>query len=235
MMGQWNPGASSNSSVHSSDDSDQTRAMPITVVLVDDHPLVLGGLEQLLASGQDFKVVAACDSVEAGYNAVMAFAPDVLVLDLMLPGEGGLTLLQRLDSSKPPAVIILTAVQDENLLLDAARSGARGIVLKAMAPRILEDCIRAVYHGERRLTVDGVDFWQRVLERQQVEREMSDQLTPRELEIVRLAAMRLDNQEIANRLSITVGTVKIHLHHVFDNLHVKGRHELLEFLREKRY
>ena len=209
--------------------------MPITIVLVDDHPLVLGGLEQLLASGQDFKVVAACDSVEAGYHAVMQFAPDVLVLDLMLPGEGGLVLLQRLDSDKPPAVIILTAVQDEDLLLDAARSGARGIVLKAMAPRILEDCIRAVYLGESRLNVDGVDFSQRVLERQQVEREMSDQLTPRELEIVRLAALRLDNQEIANRLSITVGTVKIHLHHVFDKLHVKGRHELLEFLRERRY
>ena len=209
--------------------------MPIKVVLVDDHPLVLGGLEQLLASGTDFKVLAACSTVEEGHQAVMAHAPDVLVLDLMLPGEGGLALLQRLDTTKPPAVIILTAVQDEDLLLDAARLGARGIVLKAMAPRILEDCIRAVHRGERRLNVDGLDFSQRVLERQQVEREIGGQLTPRELEIVRLAAMRLDNQEIANRLSITVGTVKIHLHHVFDKLHVRGRHELLEFLREKRY
>jgi two-component system nitrate/nitrite response regulator NarL len=209
--------------------------MPIKVVLVDDHPLVLGGLEQLLTSGQDFRVLAACSTVEEGYQAVMAHAPDVLVLDLMLPGEGGLALLQRLDTTKPPAVIILTAVQDEDLLLDAARLRARGIVLKAMAPRILEDCIRAVHQGERRLNVDGLDFSQRVLERQQVEREIGGQLTPRELEIVRLAAMRLDNQEIANRLSITVGTVKIHLHHVFDKLHVKGRHELLAFLREKRY
>jgi DNA-binding NarL/FixJ family response regulator len=207
--------------------------MPIKVVLVDDHPLVLGGLEQLLASGTDFQVMAACSSIEEGYDAVMTHNPDVLVLDLMLPpGEGGLVLLGRLDSSKPPAVI---AVQDEDLLLDAARLGARGIVLKAMAPRILEDCIRAVYQGERRLNVDGVDLSQRLLDRQRVEKELSEQLTPRELEILRLVALKLENQEIASRLTITVGTVKIHLHHVFDKLHVNGRHELLQLLRDKRY
>jgi two-component system nitrate/nitrite response regulator NarL len=210
--------------------------MPIKVVLVDDHPLVLGGLDQLLSSGADFQVMAACSSIEEGYEAVIAHSPDVLVLDLMLPpGEGGLLLLGRLDSSKPPAVIILTAVQDEDLLLDAARLGARGIVLKAMAPRILEDCIRAVYQGERRLNVDGVDLSQRLADRQRVEKELSEQLTPRELEILRLVALKLENQEIASRLSITVGTVKIHLHHVFDKLHVNGRHELLQLLRDKRY
>src|SRR6185295_1202988 len=146
--------------------------MAISVVLVDDHPLVLGGLEQLLSSGTDFKVIRTCSTAEEGYQAVMAETPDVLVLDLMLPGEDGLSLLRKLDVEKPPAVIILTAVQDEDLLLDAARLGARGIVLKAMAPRVLEDCIRAVYRGERRLNVDGLDFSQRVLERQQVEREI---------------------------------------------------------------
>ena len=210
--------------------------MPIKVVLVDDHPLVLGGLDQLLSSGTDFQVMAACSSIDEGYEAVLTHSPDVLVLDLMLPpGEGGLTLLGRLDSSKPPAVIILTAVQDEDLLLDAARLGARGIVLKAMAPRILEDCIRAVYQGERRLNVNGVDLSQRLADRQRVEKELSEQLTPRELEILRLVAVKLENQEIASRLSITVGTVKIHLHHVFDKLHVNGRHELLKLLRDRRY
>lgn len=209
--------------------------MPITVVLVDDHPLVLGGLEQLLSSGEDFKVVRTCTTAEEGYAAVMADTPDVLVLDLMLPGEDGLSLLRRLDSTKPPSVIILTAVQDEDLLLDAARLGARGIVLKAMAPRILEDCIRAVHQGERRLNVEGVDLSKRLLERQRAEKELGDQLTPRELEILRLVALKLDNQEIAMRLAITVGTVKIHLHHVFDKLNVKGRHELLQLLRDKGY
>jgi DNA-binding NarL/FixJ family response regulator len=209
--------------------------MAIRVVLVDDHPLVLSGVEQLLATGQDFEVVRTCSTAGEGYRAVNEDHPDVMVLDLMLPGEDGLSLLRRLDATKPPAVIVLTAVQDEDLLLDAARLGARGIVLKAMAPRTLEDCIRAVYRGERRLHVEGVDYAKRVEERQSVEAELSGQLTPRELEIARLVALKLDNQEIATRLAITVGTVKIHLHHVFDKLHVNGRHELQQLLRDKRY
>jgi two-component system, NarL family, nitrate/nitrite response regulator NarL len=209
--------------------------MAIRVVLVDDHPLVLSGLEQLLATGQDFEVVRTCSTAGEGFRAVNEDHPDVMVLDLMLPGEDGLSLLRRLDTTKPPAVIVLTAVQDEDLLLDAARLGARGIVLKAMAPRTLEDCIRAVYRGERRLYVEGVDYAKRVEERQSVEAELSGQLTPRELEIARLVALKLDNQEIATRLAITVGTVKIHLHHVFDKLHVNGRHELQRLLRDKRY
>ena len=209
--------------------------MAIRVVLVDDHPLVLGGVEQLLATGSDFQVVRTCSTAAEGYRAVMEDHPDIVVLDLMLPGENGLSLLRRLDATKPPSVIVLTAMQDEDMLLDAARLGARGIVLKAMAPRTLEDCIRAVYHGERCLNVEGVDFAKRVEERQNVEAELSEQLTPRELEIARLVALRMDNQEIATRLAITVGTVKIHLHHIFDKLRVNGRHELQQYLRDKRY
>jgi DNA-binding CsgD family transcriptional regulator len=83
--------------------------------------------------------------------------------------------------------------------------------------------------------VEGVDFAKRVEERRRAEEELSGQVTPRELEIARLVALKLDNQEIATRLSITIGTVKIHLHHVFDKLNVKGRRELQQLLRDKRY
>ena len=209
--------------------------MAISLILVDDHPLMLGGLAQLLGAEPDFDVIRACSTVEEGYRAVMTHTPDVLVLDLMLPGNDGLSLLRQLDATKRPAVIVLTAVQDQDLLLDAARLGARGIVLKATAPRILEECIRAVSQGEQRLTVDGVDLSKRLAERQTVETELGDLLTPRELEIMRLVALKLDNQEIAERLAISIGTVKIHLHHVYDKLHLNGRHELHLFLRDKRY
>jgi two-component system, NarL family, nitrate/nitrite response regulator NarL len=208
--------------------------MAIRLVLVDDHALVLGGLERLLGSEPDFEVIQTCSTAAEGYRAVIAHSPDVLVLDLMLPDDG-LSLLRRLDTTKPPAVIVLTAVQDEDILLDAARLGARGIVLKATAPRVLEDCIRAVYKGEGRLSVDGVDLSKRLVERQRVENELGDLLTPRELEILRLIALKLDNQEIADRLAISVGTVKVHLHHVYDKLHLNGRYELQVFLRDKRY
>src|ERR1700730_9955211 len=106
--------------------------MPISIVLLDDHPLVLNGLEQLLQSGTDFEVLATCGTAADGLHAVEALQPDVLVLDLKL--------------------------------LDAARLGARGIVLKAMAPRILEECIRTVHGGGYRLSVDGVDLSKRLAE-----------------------------------------------------------------------
>ena len=209
--------------------------MAIKLVLVDDHPLVLGGLEQLLRAEPDFEVLATCGTVEAAWKAVTSQNPDVVILDLNLPDEDGLSLLRRLDPAKPPAVVVLTASQDEDLLLDAARQGARGIVLKAMAPRILEDCVRAAYKGEYRLTVNGVDLGGRLQERKSVEMELEHLLTPRELQIVRLVALRLDNQQIAEKLSISVGTVKIHLHHVYDKLNLQGRHDLQMFLRDKGY
>jgi DNA-binding NarL/FixJ family response regulator len=209
--------------------------MPISLVLVDDHPLVLNGLEQVLRSEPDFQILATCGTAADGLNAVEALRPDVLVLDLKLPGQNGLDVLRRLDPNRPPAVVVLTASHDEEELLDAARLGARGIVLKAMAPRVLEDCIRTVHAGGRRLSVDGVDLSKRLVERQSAESELGNLLTPREVEIVRLVAARFDNQEIAARLNITVGTVKIHLHHVYDKLHLKGRRDLQLYLRSKQY
>jgi DNA-binding NarL/FixJ family response regulator len=209
--------------------------MAISLVLVDDHPLVLNGLQQVLQSEPDFEVLAACGTAADGLNAVEALHPDVLVLDLKLPGQDGLDVLRRLDPNRPPAVVVLTASHDEEELLDAARLGARGIVLKAMAPRVLEDCIRTVHAGGRRLSVDGIDLSKRLVERQTAETELGNLLTPREVEIVRLVAARFDNQEIAARLSITVGTVKIHLHHVYDKLQLKGRRDLQMYLRNKQY
>jgi two-component system, NarL family, nitrate/nitrite response regulator NarL len=209
--------------------------MGISLVLVDDHPLVLNGLQQLLHLEPDFVVLATCGSADDGLKAVESLDPDVLVLDLKLRNETGLDVLRRLDPSRRPAVVVLTASQDEDELLDAARLGARGIVLKAMAPRVLEDCIRTVHAGGQLLNVDGVDLSKRLAERQTVETELGRSLTPRELEIVRLVAAHLDNQEIAERLSITVGTVKIHLHHIYDKLQLRGRHELQLYLRSRQY
>jgi DNA-binding NarL/FixJ family response regulator len=209
--------------------------MSISLVLVDDHPVVLNGLQQLLGSEPDFEVLATCGTAEEGLRAVESLHPDVLVLDLKLPGQDGLDVLRRLDPSRRPAVVVLTASHDENELLDAARLGARGVVLKAMAPRVLEDCIRTVHAGGRRLNVDGVDLVQRLVDRRTAETELGESLTPRELEIVRLIALRLDNQEIAERLAISVGTVKIHLHHVYDKLHLHGRRELQQYLQNKQY
>ena len=209
--------------------------MPVSVVLVDDHPFVLGGLEQLLRAEPDFEVLATCGTLDEGWEAVSRHNPDVVVLDLKLGTEDGRAMLRRLDPSQPPSVVVLTASHEEDVLLEAARLGARGIVLKATAPRVLEDCLRAVHRGERWLKVAGVDLEERLAHRKCVEAELENALTPREMEIVRLVALRLENQEISDRLLISVGTVKIHLHHVYDKLGLTGRQDLLRWLWNKRY
>ncbi len=209
--------------------------MPISLVMVDDHPLVLAGLEQLLRGEPEFDVRATCATVEEGWDAVATHQPDLLVLDLKLADDDGRNLLRRLDPVRRPAVVVLTASEDEDAWLEAARLGARGVVLKATAPRVLEDSLRTVHRGDTWLNVGGVDLAQRMADRASVEGELERALTPRELDVLRLVAQRLDNQEIAEHLSISVGTVKIHLHHVYDKLQVEGRHDLLRLLRDKRY
>lgn len=207
----------------------------IRLVLIDDHPLVLNGLAQLLASDPEFQVVAMCGTAADGLRAVETLQPDVVLLDLALPDDSGLNVLRRLDPAAPPAVVVLTASQDESDLLDAARLGARGIVLKAMAPRVLEDCVRAVHGGARHLVLNDEALAQRLEERRAAEQELEQLLTSREIEILRLVALRLDNQQVASRLGISVGTVKIHLHHIYAKLRLDGRPQLLQYLRDKRY
>jgi DNA-binding NarL/FixJ family response regulator len=209
--------------------------MSISVVLVDDHPLVLDGLVQLLASGPDFRVLAKCGTAAEGLEAASSLDPDVLVLDLALPDRNGLEVLRSLDPTKRPAVVVLTASDDEEELLSAVNLGARGVVLKAMAPRVLEECIRTVYAGGRWLRVEGMDLSARLERRRTIERELAERLTPREMEILRLAAAGLDNDAIAAGLAISVGTTKIHLHHVYDKLQLTGRRDLQEYLHAKRY
>jgi DNA-binding NarL/FixJ family response regulator len=209
--------------------------MPISVVLVDDHPLVLDGLVQLLTSGPDFEVLAKCGTAAEGLSAVNSLRPDILVLDLSLPDRHGLEVLRQFDAAQPPGVVVLTASDDEEELLRAVSLGARGVVLKAMAPRLLEDCIRTVHSGGHWLNVEGMDLSDRLERRRAIEGELSDLLTPREMEILRLAASGLDNDAIATGLAISVGTTKIHLHHVYDKLRLSGRRDLQEYLRAKRY
>jgi DNA-binding NarL/FixJ family response regulator len=209
--------------------------MPTTIVLVDDHPIVLDGLEQLLSASPEFQVIARCVTAAEGLSAAQSLDPDVVVLDLSLPDQNGLSVLRTLQSVPRPAVVVLTASHDEEELLAAVRLGARGVVLKAMAPRVLEDCIRTVHSGGQWLRVEGVDLSERLARRQEVEAELSAFLTPRELEILGLAAAGLDNDEIADKLAISVGTTKIHLHHVYDKLKLNGRRELQQYLTARQY
>jgi DNA-binding NarL/FixJ family response regulator len=124
--------------------------------------------------------------------------------------------------------VLLTAHVDEHQLLEAVKLDVAGVVLKEMAPRLLVECVRKVFAGEKWLEKHSVTrAMDRMSRRESELQKLSQLLTPRELEIVRLAAEGLRNREIAERLAITEGTVKIHLHNIYEKLGVNGRSQLI--------
>jgi two-component system nitrate/nitrite response regulator NarL len=209
--------------------------MAIRLVLVDDHAVLLEGLEQLLRHDSRFKVVAKCKDVEQAVRAIDTLLPDIVVLDLRLPGESGLDLLRRRAGMIPPAIVVLTASEDENELLEAVRCGARGVVLKAMATTTLERCIQTVYDGGTWLTIDNTDLAQRLAHRHRIEGRLAESLTTRELDVLRQLACERDNEQIAQSLNLSPGTVRLHVHHVYQKLGVGSRQELVHYLKRRKY
>jgi len=207
----------------------------VRVALADDHVIVLDGLEQLFKLEPEFEVVARSTTADAAVKALQEYKPDVLVLDLAMPGHDGLWVLQRVNElGLQTRTVLLTAHVDEEKLLEAIRLGVSGVVLKEMAPALLMECVRKVHAGEKWLEKQSVArAMDRMLKRESDLDRLSNLLTPREIEIVRLAAEGLRNKEISERLSITEGTVKIHLHNIYEKLGVDGRLELVLCAQEK--
>jgi DNA-binding NarL/FixJ family response regulator len=199
--------------------------MPITLVLADDHPIVLAGLQQLLSLEREFAVLATCGDGAAALAAVRRHRPDILVLDMQMPATGGLAVLRQLEAEAlPTRVVVLTASLGADDVIEAVRLGAQGLVLKEMAPQLLVQCIRKVAAGgqwlEREAMAQTLD---RLMARETAVEHAAALLTPRELAIVRLVAEGRRNKEIARQFAITEGTVKIHLHNVYEKLEVDSR------------
>jgi DNA-binding NarL/FixJ family response regulator len=209
--------------------------MAIKVVLADYHPLILDGLEQLFSAEQDIKVVARCLDGEATLAAVRKHRPDIVVLDLRMPGLDGLAVLRQIRLEKLPVrVVVLTAALEEDDVVEAIRLGVPGVVLKEMAPHFLVQCVRKVHAGEQWLEKRSVGLaLETLLRREAASREVAKIVTPRELEIVRMVASGLRNKEIAERLFISEGTIKMHLHNIYSKLGVDGRLQLARYAKEK--
>jgi len=207
------------------------------VVIADDHPIVLAGLESLLQREPDIQVVQRCaDGVET-LRAVAKHEPDVLVLDLRMPRADGLAVLRHMHGERwRTRAVLLAAVVDDDELVEAIRLGVQGIVLKEMAPQFLVECLRQVHLGrqwfEQRVVGDAMD---KLVRRAAAAGEMSRLLSRREIEVVRAVARGLRNRQIAERLGIAEGTVKLHLHTVYTKLGVDGRTALLAKLQQKSF
>lgn len=207
--------------------------MPIRVALADDHPIVLDGLEQLFKLVPEISVVARSGTADEALRVLRTQTPDVLLLDLLMPG-GGLELLRAVTSAGlSTRVILLTAVVDDAQLLEAIRLGAQGVVLKDMAPQLIIDAIREVHAGGQWLEKGlGARALRRLLSRELQTTTPARLLSRREREIIRLVAAGLRNKAIAERLAIGEGTVKVHVHNIYEKLDVTNRVDLANYARE---
>jgi DNA-binding NarL/FixJ family response regulator len=209
--------------------------MPITLVIADDHPLILDAMENLFRLEKDLNVVARCLDGDEALQAVRGHQPDILVLDIQMPAKDGLVVLREMRKERlPTRVVILTATLDEDGLTEAVRLGVRGLVLKELAPKLLVQCIRKVHAGELWLEKRSVSSaLEKLLQRETATNEAAQALTPREIEIIKQVAAGLRNMEIGKKLFISEGTVKIHLHNIYQKLGVDSRTKLARYAQEK--
>jgi DNA-binding NarL/FixJ family response regulator len=199
----------------------------IRVVLVDDQTLVRRGIRALLEFAGDVTIVAEAGDGEEGLAAIRRERPDVVLLDVRMPKKGGLEMLRELQSDQsPPPTILLTTFDDDEVLLEGVKAGARGYLLKDVSLEQLTEAIRTVTQGG---TLIRPAITERVLRGlEHVRRDFDalsppDPLTKREVEILRLMAGGYSNREIADALGTAEGTVKNHASSILSKLGVRDR------------
>jgi DNA-binding NarL/FixJ family response regulator len=209
--------------------------VPIRVAIADDHAIVLHGLKRLIDSEKEFEVVACCATGEEAIAVARAGRADVLLLDVKMKGVGGIDVLRTLAADRVTcATVLLTAAISDSDAVEGLRLGARGIVLKESSPDTLIECIHRVARGEQWVDRETVSrALDQVARREAGLRETARVLTAREIEIVKMIAQGLRNRAIAERLSISEGTVKIHLHNIYEKLGLDGRLELMLYAQKQ--
>jgi two-component system nitrate/nitrite response regulator NarL len=191
------------------------------ILLADDHPMIQAAVEAMLR-GSDYELVAKAGSGAEALQAIAEHDPEMIVLDVQMPDGTGLDVLRKLrsDGDERP-IVLLTASIDEAGFADALKLRVDGVLLKTSDPALLIDCLDCVRGGEEwidpHLNAEAT--------RANTSRDRS-LLSPRETELVQLVRQGLRNRDIAEKLGITEGTVKVYLHSVFEKTGVANRTEL---------
>lgn len=209
----------------------------IRVLLADDHAVLRSGLKMLLESQPDITVIGEAGDGQTALGLTTSLFPDVLLLDVSMPGMDGLEVIQAIREDAPQCrILLLTMHEEESILRAALRAGASGYVLKKAAEAELLTAIRAVARGEAyvdpaltRMMIEGYLESAEVVETT----EQIDGLTAREIEVLRLIAEGYTNKEVAEKLVVSVKTVETHKAHIAGKLGVKSRVEWLRYAREK--
>jgi two-component system response regulator NreC len=203
--------------------------MAIRVVVVDDHAVVRSGLRRVLDSEPDIEVVAEAGSVREAVFEARAHKPDVIVMDVVMPGESGIEGTPLVLHEAPEAKVLVLSMQDDpRYVREAFAAGASGYVLKEAADTDVVEAVREVSGGGRHL---HPALGARLIESEarQREEEAADPLSEREREVLRLLALGHTNQEIAKMLYISVRTAESHRAHIMQKLRLATRAELVRY------
>jgi DNA-binding NarL/FixJ family response regulator len=198
-----------------------TTSVPIRILIVDDHEVVRRGLHSIISACDDLLVVGTAASGEEAVVLAKSVDPDLVLLDLQLPGMHGLEVIAELakTGSGRPKIIVLTVHDDDEIVLRAVKAGANGYVLKHASADELVRVIRYVAGGGRHFDEVVVKAFLSDVQRAQ-DRQL---MTPHELEVLRMVAAGATNREVAAHLFISVDTVKSHLETIYRKLEVTDR------------
>lgn len=199
-----------------------------TIMVIDDHPLLRRGVRQLLEIEDDLALILDTGSAQEGIEQATAQEPDMLLLDLNMPGIDGLETLKRLRTAGYTGRVIMYTVSDqEDDVVDALRNGADGYLLKDMEPEDFVQQLRQAAKGRMAISESLTALLAQALRNQRNADSAPtlDVLTQREREILRELAAGMPNKLIARKLEITEGTVKVHVKHLLKKLRLRSRVE----------
>jgi two-component system, NarL family, response regulator LiaR len=211
--------------------TDKTRSEPITLLLVDDHNVVRIGLKAYFDSLPDLRVIGEAASGEEAVRLAEKIHPDVVLMDLIMPGMDGVEATRQVKKVSPSTqVIVLTSYHEDEHIFPAIRAGALSYILKDVDPDDLAEAVRKAYTGQAILNP-------RVAARMvsEIRGDLQDavnpfqELTDREMEVLRQVAAGKNNQEIADILVISEKTVKTHITNILSKLHLKDRTQAAVF------
>ncbi|MGQ9614279.1 MAG: response regulator [Chloroflexus sp.] len=207
----------------------------ITVLLIDDHRVVRQGLRDFLELQPDIEVVGEAGSGAEGVELARELLPDVVLMDLVMPGIDGVETTRRLKAVSPSSqVIVLTSFADDDKVFPAIKAGAISYLLKDISPEDLAHAIRAACRGEAVLHPDVAAKLMQEFNTPHPNEAPVEQLTPREMDVLRLVAKGMSNKEIAETLIVSEKTVKTHISNILSKLHLADRTQVAIYALRKR-
>lgn len=199
-------------------------AQSIRVLIADDHPIVRQGLEIVINSQPDMKLVGQAANGSEAQTLYRELKPDVIVMDLKMPGENGLAAIESIRKySLETPILVLTSFSDDEMVISAIQLGANGVMLKDSPPEQLVNAIRDVVHGKSSLHPSVAHKLMLRIRQSATPMPAGDMLTGREIDVMKCLAQGMSNQEIALELSISTRTVTTHVRNILDKLGLSNR------------